>query len=201
MKVTSIKPQVKRLNRYSIFIDNKYAFALSENELLDLNLKVGQSLDDDFLNNINTEVDFNKAKNSCFKLLSYRARSIGEVRDYLNRKDYDEEVIERTIVYLTSKAFLDDEMFSKQWLENRIRINQYSLRQIRSELRQKKVSDSIINKIIEDESIDEVKLIKQLIEKKQTQSKYKDELKLMQFLSRRGFSYDKIQIALGRRSE
>jgi regulatory protein len=201
MKVTNIKQQVKKTDRYSIFIDNKYSFSLSEAELVGLKLRVGQALDAGDLDDLNGEVLYSNAKNSCFKLLSYRARSTGEVVDYLKRKHYESELIDRVIEFLTTKKFIDDEQFARQWVENRLTIKQASIRQIISELRQKKVDPNLINKVIEEQSIDETKQIKQLIDKKRSQPKYRDDLKLMQYLSRKGFSYDKILVALGRRAE
>jgi len=201
MKITKIQQQIKRANRYSIFIDGKYSFSLSEADLVKLKLTVGQTLDDNQLSELNDEAELSKAKNACLNLLSYRARSTGEMRDYLKRKGYDEEVSESVIEYLTSKAFLNDEDFAKQWIENRVSIKKASVRQIRSELRAKKVSSSIISKLLDDEPINEVDTIRELIEKKKSHTKYQDEEKLMQFLSRRGFSYDKILVALGRRTE
>jgi hypothetical protein len=41
MKITAIKQQVKRQGRYSIFVDDKYAFSLSENALLDQKITIG----------------------------------------------------------------------------------------------------------------------------------------------------------------
>lgn len=201
MKVTSIKPQIKRANRYSIFIDGKYSFALSEAELIDLKLRVGQDLEAKDMKKLGSEVLYSNAKNSCFKLLSYRARSTGEIRDYLKRKKYEDEIVDRVIEFLTDRDFLNDEKFALQWAESRTAIKQSSVRQIKSELRQKKVSNEIINKVIDEQPIDEVAVLKQLIAKKRTQLKYRDDLKLMQYLGRKGFNYDKILIALGRRAE
>lgn len=201
MKLTKIQQQVKRADRYSLFLDNKYAFSLSESELIELNLKVGQELDKSDLDKLGTEVEYSNAKNSCYRLLSYRARSIGEIRDNLKRKKFDEAIIDKTITYFINNGLLNDEVFAKQWVESRVNNKKASIRQIRTELRQKKISSEIINKVLEVEDVDEVKLIKQLIEKKRSQPKYQDDLKLMQFLSRKGFSYDKILVALGRRAE
>jgi regulatory protein len=201
MKVTSIKPQVKRTNRYSIFIDGKYSFSLSEAELIDLSLRVGQELETKDIDKLNSEVVYGNARNQCFKLLSYRARSTGEIRDYLKRKKYENEIIDRVVDFLTDRAFLNDEQFARQWIDNRLSIKQSSVRQIKMELRQKKVSSDIIDKVITDLPIDESKILEQLIAKKRTQPKYQEDIKLMQYLGRKGFSYDKILIALGRRAE
>lgn len=201
MKVTKIKQQIKRINRFSIFIDYKYALSLSESELLDFHMKVGQDLKPEDLAKLNYQGEFSAVRNACFRLLSYRARSVSEIRDYLIRKNYPEEIITQVIDDLVSKAYLDDEQFAKQWIENRLAIKHASIRQIKNELRQKKIDSSLISKLIDEQAIDETALIREVIEKKRGQSKYKDELKLMQYLSRKGFSYDKILVALGRRTE
>ena len=44
MKITDIKAQVRRAGRYSIFVDGKYAFSLSDTALLEQKLKLGQEL-------------------------------------------------------------------------------------------------------------------------------------------------------------
>ena len=177
-------------------IDGKYSFSLPETELIELKLKVGQAIDQADLDKFNGEVTYSKAKNSCFKLLSYRARSSGEIKEYLKRKGYDEEIITRVIDFLNDKKFLDDEAFAKTWVESRVAIKHLSIRQIKNELRQKNINSEIINKVIEEQDIDEEKLILEIIDKKRSQLKYRDDLKLMQYLSRRGFSYDKISNAI-----
>ena len=46
MKITTIKQQVKNPERASIFVDGKYSFSLSLNELVAEKLKIGQEIDD-----------------------------------------------------------------------------------------------------------------------------------------------------------
>jgi hypothetical protein len=42
MKITDIKQQVKRQARYSIFVEGKYAFSLSEPELMKSGIQIGR---------------------------------------------------------------------------------------------------------------------------------------------------------------
>jgi regulatory protein len=44
MKITAIKQQVKQQGRYSIFVEGKYSFSLSDVALLDSKLIRGQEL-------------------------------------------------------------------------------------------------------------------------------------------------------------
>ena len=201
MKVTQIKPQVKRSDRFSIFIDNKYSFSLSDIELTNLKLRVGQDLTEKELTELNEESIFSNAKNACFRLLSYRARSTGEIIDYLKRKKYNDDLSNRLVEYLTKNEFLNDEKFCNQWVDNRLQLRHASLTQIKHELRQKKISSSIIDKVLAEKSVNEVETIRDLIVKKRTLSKYQDDTKLMQYLSRKGFGYNEIMVALGKRAE
>ena len=44
MKITAIKQQVKDQSRYSIYIDGKYSFGLSESALIDSGLRIGTEI-------------------------------------------------------------------------------------------------------------------------------------------------------------
>lgn len=200
MKITAIKPQVKRTDRVSVFIDGKYKFSLSSIELSNLGLHIGQELSDSELTRLDNESKASLAKNNSLRFLSYRPRSAWEMESYLKRKKYDQMTIDKTMKFLEEKKFIDDQQFAKQWVENRLLLKQVSIRQLRQELTIKKVDREIIDSVIQDQNIDEVSVLVQLIDKKRQQSKYSDDLKLMQYLSRRGYSYEKIQIALGRRT-
>ncbi|MGH7239138.1 MAG: recombination regulator RecX, partial [Candidatus Saccharimonadales bacterium] len=45
MKITAIKQQQKLADRFSVFVDDKYAFSFTTNELLEQKLAVGDELD------------------------------------------------------------------------------------------------------------------------------------------------------------
>lgn len=200
MKITAIKQQVKRTNRYSIFIDDKYKFSLSDIEVSNLGVHVGQSISGEELASLNKESETSLAKNNSLRFLSYRPRSRWEMESYLKRKKYEPETVDKTIKFLEKNNFIDDQKFAQLWVENRLLLKHVSVKQLRQELKLKRINNEIIEKVLVDQEIDEVAILKELIEKKREQSKYKDDLKLMQYLARRGYSYDNIQVALGRRS-
>lgn len=196
MKVTAIKQQVKRTDRYSIFIEGKYKLSLTTAELADLGLHIGQSLSQAEIVNLDNESKTSLAKNNSLRLLSYRMRSLWEIKTYLKRKKYAQNVINDTIDYLTEKGFIDDQQFAKQWVENRLLLKSVSIRQLRQELRQKGIDRALIDETLDGQAIDEVAILKDLILKKRQQTKYQDDFKLMQYLARRGYSYEKIRVAL-----
>jgi regulatory protein len=196
MKISDIKQQVKRKDRYSVFIDGKYSFALSQSGLLASGLKIGQELSEAELGELKQVSSEDKAVYRVLDLIARRARSEGEIRDYLRRKQYGEEEIEKILNTLSNKGYIDDEAFARAWVENRRLLKPTSRRKLTLELKQKKVSDEIISRVIEHDSEDEQETIKKLIEKKSQQTRYQDKQKLMQYLARQGFNYSDIKDAL-----
>jgi regulatory protein len=196
MKVTQLKQQVKRADRFSIYIDNKYSFSLSSDELLTSKLYVGLELTSSQLSDLVKLSENSLVKAQCNHYLSYRLRSKWEMETYLKRKGYSPKIIDDTLKYLTDKKLVDDREFASRWIENRLLLKPTSINILKLELKQKHISSEIINSELKSREIDELPIINQLIEKKRQSSKYQDNLKLMQFLARRGFSYDLIKRAL-----
>jgi len=196
MKITAIKQQVKRQDRYSVYGDGKYLFSFSEGELLSSGLRIGQELDENSLSELKDKATIDKAYDRAINLVSRRPRSEGELRDYLKRKEYENQVSEVVIEKLRARGYVNDEDFAKRWVENRRLLKSTSKRRLAQELKQKRIADDIIRQVLERDETDELEVVKVLVEKKRKQSKYQDELKLMQFLARQGFSYDTIKSAM-----
>lgn len=196
MKITDIKQQVKRKDRYSIFVDGKYSFALSENGLLGAGIKLSQELSKQELDRLKDTAAEDKGVYRALDLISRRPRSEGEIRDYLKRKKYAPEEIEKILNALSKKGYIDDEDFARRWVESRRLLKSTSCRKLQLELRQKKVNAETIDKILSEDDTDEVETIKELVAKKRSFMRYQDDQKLMQFLARQGFNYADIKQAL-----
>jgi regulatory protein len=196
MKITAIKQQVKRQDRYSIYGDGKYLFSFSESELLSSGIKIGQDLDESKLDELRNKAVLDKAYDRALNLISQRLRSEWEIRDYLKRKEYEEAVRDAVVERLCTRGYINDANFAKRWVENRRLLKSTSKRRLSQELRQKRIEDEIIKQTLEADETDETEVLKDLIERKRKQTKYKDDLKLMQYLARQGFSYDNIKSAL-----
>ncbi len=196
MKVTDIKAQVKREGRYSIFVDGKYSFSLSENELLNAGIKIGQEFDEAGLEKLKQTAVEDKAMMRAYDLLARRQRSTHEMREYLKRKDYEPELIEKILNKLSDREYLDDEKFARAWVENRRLLKSTSKRRLMLELQQKRISSEIISLVLEEDETDEQQVLKDVITKKRTQTRYNDEQKLIAYLLRQGFNYSDIKAVL-----
>lgn len=195
-KITEIKQQVRRQDRYSIFIDGKYTFSLSENELMQSGIKINKSYSPSELEQLKQTAVLDKAYMRSLDLIMRRQRSEWEVRDYLKRKDYDLDTIEKTVDRLKKASYVDDAKFAESWIRNRRLLKSTSKRKLFTELKQKRVDESVINSALEEDETDEIQILRELVEKKRQQSRYQDDQKLIAFLLRQGFNYEQIKEVL-----
>ncbi len=197
MKITDVKQQLKREDRYSIYIDGKYAFSLSEAELVRLGLRQGLSLTAEKLAELQQDSKRDKAYDRSLHYIEIRPRSEQEIRQYLKRKQYEPELINAVAAKLYDIDLLNDERFARQWVEWRLASKPSSKRKLQAELIQKGISRDIIQEVMaEIEPETELEQVKALIGRKARLSQYQDRQKLMAYLARQGFSYDLIKRAL-----
>ena len=141
--------------------------------------------------------------NSALHFLSFRSRSEKEVIDNLKKKKVNPAIIEKIINKLKEHNFINDVDFAKMWIESRTRFKPRSIKLIILELKQKGISQEIIDTIIHPpagESLiiqNDLEQAKTLVRKKlpRYQNLTKQELyqKLGGFLARRGFNWDTIK--------
>ena len=197
MKITAIKQQVKNPERASIFLDNKYAFSLTLNELVSEKLKIGTELDDAEQKRLKKLSDDGKLRMRALEWVLARPRSEREFKNYMFRKKAEPEMTERLITEFTDRGYLDERRFA-EWLSELRKRKGKSDRAIRSELAGKG-----IDREIADEAVlngDELTRLKELVDKKGKLPRYKaDPQKFMQYLARQGFSYDDIKTVLNNR--
>ncbi|MEJ0072573.1 MAG: RecX family transcriptional regulator [Candidatus Saccharibacteria bacterium] len=196
MTITAIKQQERLKGRYSIYVDEKYAFSLSADALLDEQLHSGQELDEQQLKTYKKLSQDDKAYGLALAYLARRMRSRWELGDYFRRKGYDEALAQQIFEKLEKFGLVDDEKFAEAWVRNRRILKPVSKRRLTQELRQKRIADGVITRVLSDDETDERAVLRELIERKRRQTRYRDDLKLMQYLARQGFSYDDIKSVL-----
>lgn len=197
MKITSIKQQAKRTDRYSIFVEGKYAFSLSENALLESKITSGQELTNQQVSEYKKLSADDKLYNQTLRYVAMRPRSRWEIEFYLQyRKQASPALIENILSKLTNIGLIDDEKLAAALINDRRLLRPTSRRKMIAELRKKHIPDGIIEKAVGTNKSDEEKALKELVTRKRRQSKYQDDQKLMQYLARQGFGYDDIKQAL-----
>lgn len=194
MKITNIKQQVKRTDRYSVFIDGQYAFSLSEGALLEQGIASGQDLADDEVKRLKAESGADKAYGNALRYAAMRPRSKWELQTYLQRKQVEEPVAQHIMQRLQALDLVNDAAFASAWVANRRLLKNTSKRKLRLELMQKHVPEGIINDVLKDDEATDRQVLRELVEKKM--ARYPDRTKFMQYLARQGFGYDDIKAVL-----
>ncbi|GAC1387697.1 MAG: recombination regulator RecX [Candidatus Saccharimonadales bacterium] len=194
MIITAIRSQVKRPDRYSVYVDNEFCCTFSGSELLHLGIHTGQSITELELDDLKNGSQRDKAYHQGLDLILRRVRSEWELREYLKRKAYAPSIIEAVTQKLVDNSYLNDEDFARRWIENRRLLKSTSKRRLRQELLQKHVASEIIDQALTHDATDERQVLAQLISKKR--NLYPDKLKLMQYLIRQGYHYDDIKNVL-----
>ena len=194
MKITDIRQQVKRADRFSVFVDGKYAFSFSQDEILHLGLKINQEFTKDELEQLKKSAVQDKAYDRALSLIARRPRSRWELEDYLKRKDSEPEIIEKTLNKLSDSGYVDDVKFAQAWVRTRRLLKPTSKRRLQQELRQKRVDNEAIEKVLEEDEADEREVLRSLVERKA--KRYPDKLKFMQYLLRQGYNYGDVKEVL-----
>jgi regulatory protein len=189
-KITALKQQKRNRDRVSVYIDGRFAFGLPA--IVAARLKRGQSLSDAEIEALTEEGAVDAAYNRALNYLSYRPRSKAEVVIYLQRRDVSESQVASVTERLERAGFLDDEAFARFWIENRERFRPRGPRALRYELRNKGVSDAVIEGALA--SIDTEASAYRAAEKRMYRLAHLDQAtfdrKLIEYLARRGFAYD-----------
>ena len=191
MQITAIKQQVKRTDRYSIYVDGKYAFSLSESGLISGGLASGQELDAAELKRLKKAAGLDKAYYNSLRYVAMRPRSEWEMQMYLKRKDADQATADEVIRRLRDLNMLSDLDFARSWIANRRLLKSTSKRRLRLELMQKHVPNDLIDEALDEDATDERQALRELVEKKRR--RYPDRLKFMRYLASQGFNYDDIK--------
>lgn len=194
MKITAIRQQQKRADRYSVFVDEKYAFSLSESGLIEARLASGQELSPAELDELKKTAGVDKAYGLALRYVAMRPRSEWELQDYFRRKQIDQDAAGQIIQRLRGVGLVDDMAFARAWVSNRRLLKNVSKRRLKLELQQKRVPPEVIDHVLAEDETDDRQSLRELIEKKR--SRYPDKQKFMQYLARQGFGYDDIKSTL-----
>lgn len=192
-KITTLSAQSRNRNRVNVYIDDEFAFGLAY--VAAASLHVGQELSQEEIEALKQRDSVEKAKDSAYRLVSLRPRSITEIQQNLSGKGYDPEVIEQVVTHLCHLDLLDDAAFAQYWVEQRDTFKPRSHMALRQELQQKGIDRALIDNVLAES--DEKLAAQKAAEKKARQLAQLPEdafkNKLGQFLQRRGFSYDLIR--------
>lgn len=202
MIITNIELQKKDDTRSSVYIDGEFSFGASNIDILFYKLKVNEEIDEDKLKQILEDLVYSKAREKSFRLLSSKARTEKELFYKLIEKEYSQEVSEKIVLEMKSYKYLDDEVYAKNYLKEKMNFKGEGVNKIKFSLSQKGISKNIIDELFQeydfyDEQLEKVKELIGIKTRRIDLSEItdKEKQKVYNFLLRRGYTYSVINEA------
>lgn len=195
--VTKIEAQ-KRPGRYNVYVDDRYAFPISEEVMLRYRVFKGSEVTAELAKELESADNESKAWDAALTYLSYQQRTEKEIRAYLVKKEVPEAFHDRVVDRLKSERLLDDAQYAVSYVRTMKRTSDKGPSVIRRQLIQRGVQANLIETALQNEysSSEQLDQVMTLIEKlkrqyrKQTPSLQKQ--KVHQRLMEKGFSGDVI---------
>ena len=171
MEIKNIKKL--KSGKYKIELDDNNKILTYDDVIINNNLLYKKNIDHDLLENINIETSYYDIYTKVLKYISIKMRSKKEIIEYLNKNKVEKNDQKKIIDHLTKSGLLNDEMFAKAFVSDKIFLSNIGRLKIKKELLDHDINIDIIDKIIYTYSDDvfEEKLTK-LMKKKIKNSKY-----------------------------
>ncbi len=186
-------------NNVLVCFDDGEFITLDHRTVTDNGLRKNDLIDDKKIEQLISDSEFLKAKDSAFHFLSRRHHSTSELRTKLIKKKYPKDIIEKILIDLTDKKLLDDEQFAEAFVEERSVKKKIGINKLKAELFKKGINRNIIEKTLlrvdhelsYDQALELAKRKIDSIKRKET-DKRKIKAKLYSSLSARGFESELI---------
>ncbi|WP_234032645.1 regulatory protein RecX [Paenibacillus faecalis] len=194
--ITSVKMLRKPKHRYQIAFDS-YVLSIHEDIMIQFRMMKGSVFRKEELKEIVAADERQQAYVEALKFLERKPRTAQEIARRLHQKGMTAEGIEETVIRLQQERLVDDELYAKQWAEQRITGQKKGRMWVRQELRQKGIQTELIAKALNEVSEEDELQSAYIIGRKKWYQTKGDALerkrKTGAFLMRRGFTGEQVR--------
>lgn len=201
-RITQIEPQKKNEGRVNVYLDGAFAFGLDEEVVLRHHLHEDDEITEHMIDDILLAEERTRAKEKALRLLSYRSRSVEELKKRLRERNFSERTVDRVIQDFLRVGLLDDKKFASSYVHSRMTQRPIGKRLLKRELLDKGIAHELAEEAVEEvygvrsELEVATDLIQSRIRHYKGEEKKKAQKKLSDFLLRRGFNWDVITTVL-----
>ena len=142
-RITSLGAVRRSPDRVAVHIDDRFAFSLHQDVVLEFALEKGARLGVEEQEQMVRRDSVWKARAEALRYMAYRDRSTGEVRRRL-RKAYPEAAADEAIAHLETAGLLDDRAFAEEYAERRFRREGHGPVRVRADLLRKGVAPALL---------------------------------------------------------
>ncbi|MFC6314182.1 recombination regulator RecX [Lapidilactobacillus achengensis] len=197
--ITKISAQ-KRPGRYNIFLDEQYAFPVSEEVLIKYGLRKGIVLDEAAQDELKKADADTQAYQLALSYLSYQLRTVKEMTDYLRDHDVSADTAADVIARLQKQGYMDDGEYARAYIRTNMRLSLKGPAVLAQELKrrgirdQNQLEDALLQydqaTLIENGT----KLAQQVWQRQHNLSGYARQQKARQALQTKGYRGDDLQL-------
>lgn len=199
--ITSISIQTKNKNRCNIFVDGEFVCGVSMETVFKNRLKVGTQIDSARLVELVNESEKSEALTKALDYISSRLKTKRQIKEYLVGKGYSDEVAWYVVDKLKSYNYVNDEEYSKRYIETTSktqgrRLVEYKL--MMRGVKKEDISSAFLNTEIDSRG-NALGLAKKHIKNKEINNENLS--KTYRYLIGKGFSYDDANYAVDKLKE
>ena len=200
-KITRLEVQARHKDRVNLYIDDVFVTGLTLDTAVKNGLKIGKDVNEKFVVDMIFDSEKQSAFNKTANYMKSSIKTVKQIKEYLNKKGYDEAVINAVVEKLKEYKYLDDSQYVTAFVNTNK--SKYGVRKLREKLKQKGVADANLS-VLDDyeEDMDALKNVaeKYMSHKEKTPENYN---KLYRFLAMRGYNFDDINACVNeiKRSE
>jgi len=198
MLITKLEKQKRAKHRWNIFVDGEFFCGLHEDTMLKFGIHVNEEVSERKLNEIKDFDEYVYAKNAAYDSLSYRIRSVSEIRKKLKEKKISEPAITKVLQLLSEQNLVNDAEFAKVLIGDKIKKKPVGRKVLMQKLFEKGVSKEVSQNAMEsyftpnDEKALALESFKKYYKKIKDRDLYEQKRKTYEHLARNGFDYEVI---------
>ena len=199
--ITKVEIQKNNDQKVNVYVDGEYYNKLHLDTCVKYGIKAGIEVDLEYLHSIILESEKLLALNTCAKYVTGALKTEKQVRDYLKKKDFEDEIISHVLDKLTEYKYIDDKAYVSAYVASYK--SKYGKNKLIHNLRTKGVSQDLIDDYydyLEDCDIEDDTCYNIATKKARNMdlSDIKNIQKLNRFLVSRGFDFDEISNVINR---
>ncbi len=143
-----IKYERNKKNNYNVYLDNGEIITLNENVITENELLLKKEIDKELYDKLNIDNKIYELYEISIKYINVRLRSIKEIKAYLQKKEKDIDIVNRVCDKLIKNKFLNDEIFTKAFIKDKLNFTTMGDYKIRKELERLGIDNIIIEENI-----------------------------------------------------
>lgn len=197
MVITTIKKQRHNESRYNIYIDYKFCFSASSEDIIKYSLTEEKEIEEEELGNIIKNCEETNAYNYALNLLNSKDYTSMDIKNKLKLKEYSNQTIDSVLSKLESYGFINDEKYVKKYIDYSLNIKKAGKNKIMYDLKNRGIKSSDIESIEVNEEIQYSNAYNLALKKiKSIKNNTRIEDKVFRYLLSKGYDFDLIKKVL-----